>query len=237
MDYNPIICAIDTIDQWKAGKIARDLRGSVGAIKLGLEFYTSNGRLGIQQVVSQNTPLFLDLKFHDIPNTVAGAVMATSGMQVTMMTVHAAGGREMLKRAVEASNEIAENTGSIRPMILGVTVLTSMDDTDLLETGVAAKKAADQVLRLAELAESCQVDGIVCSPHEISAVRKQCSQDFKIVTPGIRPSGSVEKDDQKRIMTPKEAIERGADYLVIGRPITQAENPVAAAKEILASLD
>jgi orotidine-5'-phosphate decarboxylase len=231
---NPIICAVDTPDVVKAAALAGELRGSVGALKLGLEYFTANGVRGVQSIASSQFPIFLDLKFHDIPNTVAKAIAATAGIDTFMMTVHTAGGRAMLQAAIDASMEVAATTGKDRPLIVGVTVLTSLDQDDLLMVGVR-DHLDEQVKRLADLAQSAGLDGVVCSPHEIALLRKQCGVDFALVVPGIRPEGS-DAGDQKRVMTPKEAMEQGADYLVIGRPITGAKNPKQAAQEILKSL-
>ena len=196
--------------------------------------FTANGAAGVQGLANNETPVFLDLKFHDIPNTVAKAIKATAGINTFMMTVHTSGGRDMLRAAIDASMEVADLTGSERPLIVGVTVLTSMDQDDLSIVGIR-EKLTDQVLRLADLAQSSGLDGVVCSPYEIQMIKKHCGSDFKLVVPGIRPAGS-DAGDQKRIMTPKQAIENGADYLVIGRPITESISPASTAAEILASL-
>ena len=232
---NPIICAIDTPEIAAARELAQAVHPHVGALKLGLEFFTANGSAGVAKLASEETPVFLDLKFHDIPNTVASAIRATAGINSFMMTVHTAGGRAMLQAAIDASNEVAEATGKMRPMIIGVTVLTSMDQADLHMTG-CMDDVHDQVKRLADLAQACRLDGVVCSPYEITMLRETCGEDFKLVVPGIRMPEQHGKDDQKRVMTPKEALERGADYLVIGRPITSAPDPAGAAKAIAASL-
>jgi orotidine-5'-phosphate decarboxylase len=234
MNSNPIICAVDSTDVDHASHLAAKLSGNVGAIKLGLEFFTANGAAGVHLLMSKGLPVFLDLKFHDIPNTVARAIRATAGIDTFMMTVHTGGGRAMLQAAIDASMEVADTTGKHRPLIIGVTVLTSLDQDDLSILGIP-HKVTDQVKRLADLAQSAGLDGVVCSPHEIHSLREQCGFDFTLVVPGIRPEGSG-KGDQKRVMTPKEALERGADYLVIGRPITEAEDPAQAAKAISASL-
>lgn len=233
--HNPIICALDTTDIAHARTLTAQVRPHVGAIKLGLEFFTSNGSVGVQLLMSEKMPVFLDLKFHDIPNTVASAIRATAGINTFMMTVHTSGGRDMLRAAIDASMEVAELTGSTRPLIIGVTVLTSMDQADLTMVGVESN-LHDQVKRLADLAQSSGLDGVVCSPYEINMLRQSCGQDFTLVVPGIRPPEQQGTDDQKRVMTPKEALERGADYLVIGRPITSAENPANAAESIYKSL-
>jgi len=232
---NPIICAVDATDIARAQEITGALAGTAGAIKLGLEFFTANGAAGVQQVVDKRLPVFLDLKFHDIPNTVSKAIQATAGIDTFMMTVHTAGGRAMLQAAIDASNEVAAITGQERPLIIGVTVLTSMDQDDLHIIGVD-NRLNDQVLRLADLAQSSGLDGVVCSPHEIALLRKHFGDDFVLVVPGIRPEGSS-TGDQKRIMTPRDAIEKGADYLVIGRPITEAPDMRKATQDILTSIN
>jgi orotidine-5'-phosphate decarboxylase len=215
-------------------ELAQQLKGYIGALKLGLEFFTANGAAGVRTIAAKGLPIFLDLKLHDIPNTVAKAVEATAGMDVFMMTVHAVGGKVMLQAAVDAANHIATITGKEKPLVVGVTMLTSLDQGDMENIGVN-DSVANQVKRLADLAQRSGVDGVVCSPQEISLLRAQCGKDFTLVVPGIRPEGT-DKGDQKRVMTPKEALAQGADYLVIGRPITGAENPKTAAQAILQSL-
>lgn len=232
--HSPIICAIDTTDVEQARDLVAAVRPYCGAIKLGLEYFVANGAKGVRALADFHSPVFLDLKFHDIPNTVAKAIEATAGIDSFMMTVHTSGGRAMLQGAIDASMRVAEMTGTERPLIVGVTVLTSMDQMDLEMIGMSHRLDA-QVKRLADLAQSAQLDGVVCSPYEISMLREACGEDFVLVVPGIRPE-SAEKGDQKRTLTPKEALERGADYLVIGRPITQAKDPEAAAKEIYLSV-
>lgn len=227
---NPIICAVDTTDMWQAEAITQAIKPHVGGIKLGLEYFTAHGADGVRMITDMKVPVFLDLKFHDIPNTVAKAIRATAGINTFMMTVHTAGGRTMLQRAIEASDEVSQLTGQARPMIVGVTVLTSMDQDDLEMIG-CKEQLHDQVLRLADLAQCSGLDGVVCSPYEINMLRQHCGDDFVLVVPGIRPA-TAEKNDQKRVMTPKEALDRGADYLVIGRPITQSGNVAEAAKRI-----
>ncbi len=228
MKLNPIICAIDTTDVATAKKLVQAVSGSVGAIKLGLEFFTANGAAGVNAVAG-DVPLFLDLKFHDIPNTVAGAVRATQGINAFMLTVHTSGGKAMMQSAAKAAKDLPN-----KPMIIGVTVLTSMDVGDLESVGIK-NDIKNQASKLADLAQQSGLDGVVCSPHEIEILRKQCGKDFKLIVPGIRPTGSA-AGDQKRVMTPKEALAKGADYLVIGRPITEAENPAKAAQDIFAGL-
>ncbi len=222
-----IFVALDTTDVGRAADLAAALAGLVGGVKLGKEFFTANGPEGVRRVVAGTAlPLFLDLKFHDIPNTVAGAVSAALPLGPTILNVHASGGRAMMQAA---ANAVAEAPGP-KPLMLAVTVLTSLGDEDLIELGVTAG-AEQQVVRLAELAQASGMDGVVCSAREITALRAACGADFKLVVPGIRPAWAA-TGDQKRIVTPAEAVALGADYLVIGRPITGADDPAAAAKRI-----
>lgn len=230
---NPIICAIDTTRTPKAKALIGEVSPHVGAIKLGLEFFTAHGAAGVKDVLPEGTPLFLDLKFHDIPNTVAGSIRATAGINAFMMTVHTAGGKAMMRAAKEAADELAETTGH-RPLVVGVTILTSMDEADLVSVGYQ-NDVQEQVRKLAGLAQESGLDGVVCSPFEIAMLRAQCGQDFTLVVPGIRPEGS-DAGDQKRVLTPKEALDAGASYLVIGRPITGAGTPAEAAGAIARSL-
>lgn len=234
MTANPIICALDTQEVDTATAISREVMGHVGAVKLGLEFFTANGAAGVKQITQLGVPLFLDLKFHDIPNTVAKAIAATAGMNMFMMTVHTTGGHNMLRAAMDASDRVAQTTGKERPLVIGVTLLTSLDQDDISLIGFNAT-VQEQVLRLADLAQSAGLDGVVCSPFEIAPIRKACGSELTLVVPGIRPEGSA-AGDQKRIMTPKEALTRGADYLVIGRPITEAADRASAAQQIADSL-
>ena len=230
---NPIICALDTTDIPQAKTLSQQLAGSVGALKLGLEFFTANGAAGVAQIASAAFPVFLDLKFHDIPNTVAKAIKATACIDAFMMTVHTQGGQAMMRASADSASENAVKTGKNRALIVGVTILTSLDQNDLSSIGVAGN-VADQAVRLAELAQKSGLDGIVCSPHEIELIRKACGPDFTLVVPGIRPAGSA-SGDQKRVLTPKEARDLGASYLVIGRPITEAADPKTAAGASLGS--
>ena len=231
---SPVFAAIDTQDLARAAALARDLSGTVGGLKIGKEFFTTHGPDGVRAAIAGER-LFLDLKFHDIPNTVAGAVRAAVHLRPFMLTVHASGGPAMLAAAAEAAREAAEDAGVARPLILAVTVLTSLDDTDLAAIGQRAP-ASEQVKRLALLARDSGCDGAICSPHEIAALRTACGPDFKLVVPGIRPAWAA-AGDQKRVMTPAEALAAGADYLVIGRPINAAEQPLAAARRIAAELE
>jgi len=227
----PVFCAIDTIDLAFAARAARAAAAAGFGIKLGKEFFTAHGPSEVRGVVPEAVPLFLDLKFHDIPNTVAGAVRsAASAMRPKMLTIHAAGGAAMIRAAVEAAK-----ASDSKPWILAVTVLTSMDQSDLLATGVPGG-VSDQVVRLAKLAQGAGADGVICAATEIALLRQACGPHFKLVVPGIRPAGAA-AGDQKRVMTPAEAMKLGADHLVIGRPITEAPDPEASARAIAAELE
>ena len=229
-----IFCAIDTSDLDRAKTLALGLVGSVGGIKAGFEFFSAHGPAGVQELKQTGLPLFLDLKLFDIPNTVAGAIGAAAVCQPAMITLHASGGRAMMRAAVEANRRVAEELEQVLPLLLGVTVLTSFDQNELGETGINSS-VGEQVLLLAELAQTSGLDGVVCSAHEIEALRSVCGEEFKLVVPGIRPTWA-KRDDQKRIVTPVEAVARGADYLVIGRPISAAADPGAAARRISAEI-
>ncbi len=231
---NPILVAIDTPELDRARALSQSLAGAVGGIKLGLEFFNAHGPAGIAQVAGNRGDLFLDLKYHDIPNTVAGAVRAAVKLQPMILNVHAGGGPAMMRGALEAAEEESDRLGITRPKVIAVTVLTSMDDGDLDAVGQKGP-STDQVVRLARLTQDCGLAGVVCSPREIAAIRAACGPDFTLVVPGIRPAGAA-VGDQKRVMTPRQAIDAGADWLVIGRPITGAPDPVAAAREILREL-
>jgi orotidine-5'-phosphate decarboxylase len=225
-----IFCAIDTTDLDQAVGWSTALNGRVGGIKIGKEFFTAHGSQGVCRLTASGLPLFLDLKFHDIPNTVAGAIRAALPLRPRMINVHAAGGSAMMRAAAEA----AAGAGPSRPLVLAVTVLTSLDDADLVAIGINDPAEA-QVLRLAQLAQAAGLDGVVCSAKEIKPLRQALGPDFKLVVPGIRPAGA-DAGDQKRVMTPPDAVAAGADYLVIGRPITAAADPVDAARAIAASI-
>ncbi|MFN9542541.1 MAG: orotidine-5'-phosphate decarboxylase [Alphaproteobacteria bacterium] len=222
----PVYCALDTTDLGKALELAVAIKPWVGGIKLGLEFFNANGPQGIARLAEIGLPVFADLKMHDIPNTVAGGIRAVLPLGISIVNVHAGGGRAMMKAAAEA----AATAGPRRPKVIAVTVLTSMDVSDLNETGVHGAPA-DQVIRLATLARDAGMDGVVCSAHEIEPLRKALGPGFMLVVPGIRPAGA-DTGDQKRIMTPAEALKHGADWLVIGRPITGAADPASAARAI-----
>jgi orotidine-5'-phosphate decarboxylase len=225
-----ILVALDMTDVDSAKALAITLSGHVGGIKLGKEFFTANGPAGVKAVTGGGQPLFLDLKFHDIPNTVAGAIRSAMALGPMILNVHASGGVAMMKAAAAAIAEAPKTREGLRPLLIAVTVLTSLGDEDMPQIGVQGS-AAEQVIRLARLAEGAGLDGVVCSAHEITAIRAACGPDFKLVVPGIRPTWAA-KGDQKRVMTPSEAVKLGADYLVIGRPIAAAADPVGAAKRI-----
>jgi orotidine-5'-phosphate decarboxylase len=218
-----LIVALDTADVATAKAWADAVAPHCGMFKLGLEFYLANGAAGFHAVAGR--PVFLDLKLHDIPNTVAGAVRAVLPLQPRMLTVHAAGGAAMLRAARDAAGHAPH-----RPLILGVTVLTSLDGAGLAATGVADPPAA-QVLRLARLALANGADGVVCSPLEVAMLRQELGQGAMLVVPGIRPAGAS-AGDQARVMTPAQAIAAGADWIVVGRPVTAATDPAAAAAAI-----
>lgn len=229
-----IYCAFDTTDLEYAVSLAGQLKGVIGGAKLGKEFFAAHGPSGVRAVAKAGLPVFLDVKYHDIPNTVAGAIRAVTPLGIKIVNVHAAGGREMMKRAAEAARETALKAGVVAPWVIAVTVLTSLDENDLDEIGLKGP-VSDRVVKMAELAQKSDMDGIVCSAQEISLVRAACGPDFKLITPGIRPQWAS-SDDQKRIVTPHDAVVSGSDVLVIGRPITKAEDPVEAAKRIVAEL-
>jgi orotidine-5'-phosphate decarboxylase len=225
---------IDTQDLGRAAALARAVAGLVGGVKIGKELFTAHGPDGVRAVAG-GVPLFLDLKFHDIPNTVAGALRSAIHLRPAFVNVHASGGKAMLEAAVQAVAEGAEDAGVPRPQLLGVTVLTSLGEDDLGDVGQAGP-LADQVLRLAHLAQSCGLDGVVCSPREIAAIKAACGPDFVLMVPGIRPAWAA-SGDQKRVMTPGEALAAGADYLVIGRPVTGAQDAAAAARRIVEEIE
>lgn len=225
---NPIICAIDTPDLEQAKNLATDIKENIGAAKLGLEFFCRNGANGVREIADLDLPIFLDLKFHDIPNTVEKAIKSISNLNCLMTTIHMLNGRETIKKCVE----LRQNNTHGTPMIMGVTILTSHND--IKQLGMH-REINDQVLFLAEMAAEEGLDGIVCSPHEIEAIKSRFGDQLKLVCPGIRPEGS-NSDDQKRIMTPKQAVNLGANYIVIGRPITASENPKKTSGKILDSL-
>jgi orotidine-5'-phosphate decarboxylase len=226
---NPVFVALDTPEVSRAVDIAARVLPHVGGLKIGLEFLAANGPDGVKKIVELGLPVFADTKFHDIPNTVAGASREIAALGISMFNVHASGGTAMLRAAREAVSEVDP-----RVKLIAVTVLTSMDGTDVAQVGQRGPLEA-QVVRLAELASAAKLDGVVCGASEIQAVRRATGPDFLIVVPGIRPRGSA-MHDQRRSMTPAEALRVGADILVVGRPITAASDPAEAARAIVEEL-
>ena len=227
---NPIILAVDSSSISEAETLASDLKDYIGGIKLGMEFFNSFGPEGFKTIKKLNIPIFLDLKLHDIPITVYKTVKILLDLEPAIINVHASGGKEMMMAASRALKE----SNNVKTKIIAVTVLTSLDNNDLKEIGFD-EKSDTLVVKLANLVKDSGLDGIVCSAKEISLVRKSIGDDFILVVPGIRPHKD-KLNDQKRVMTPKEAISLGADLLVIGRPITNAENKIKATKEILSQI-
>jgi orotidine-5'-phosphate decarboxylase len=223
-----LIVAIDTADLARAANLARSVQAHCGLFKLGLEFFLANGPSGVREISGR--PIFLDLKLHDIPNTVAGGIRAILPLAPRMVTLHAAGGAAM----IEAARMAAESAGVGRPMLLAVTVLTSLDTAALAATGVSDEPGS-QALRLARMALAAGADGLVCSPHEVAMLRQALGAEVKLVVPGIRPTGTA-VGDQARTMTPAGAVKSGADWIVVGRPITEASDPGAAAAAIAAGI-
>lgn len=240
-DKEKIIVALDVKTAGAAREIIDELRGEVGAFKIGLQLFTAAGASFVREIVAGGEKVFLDVKFHDIPNTVAKAAVEVARLGVWMFNVHAVGGSEMLARTIETVREACEREALRQPKIIGVTVLTSSDEKTLSEVGIETETGA-QVLRLAKLTAKCGLDGIVAAPQETRLIRENLGDDFLIVTPGIRqsPDGGSEvgtSDDQKRVMTAGEAIAAGADFLVIGRPILLAANRVEAVEKILGEIE
>ncbi len=230
MNDPKIIVALDFAEKKQALDFARKTTPAQCRLKVGKELFTSAGRGVVEGLVARGFDVFLDLKFHDIPNTCAKAVLAAADMGVWMVNVHASGGRRMMEAAAEA----LQHRQGEKPLLIGVTVLTSMDQSDLDEVGIGVSPV-EQVGRLARLAESSGLDGVVCSAQEVGFIRQQCGTGFLTVTPGIRPAWS-QTQDQKRIMTPADAVKAGVDYMVIGRPITQADVPQEACQKVLSEL-
>lgn len=230
-----IFCAIDTPDADRALALARAVAAGGGSIKLGLEFFNARGPQGIAAITKAlpDLPLFLDLKYHDIPNTVARAVRAAVPLRPAYINVHASGGSAMMRAAQDAAGDEATRLGIPAPKVLAVTILTSMDEAALAETGFRPP-IAERVVQLAKLTQDAGLTGVVCSAHEIAAIRAVCGPGFVLMVPGIRPADhKAGSDDQKRVMTPAQAVAAGATHLVIGRPITEHADPAAAIRAIL----
>ncbi|WP_114890269.1 orotidine-5'-phosphate decarboxylase [Haemophilus influenzae] len=225
-----IIVALDFEKEAEALALVDQIDPSLCRLKVGKEMFTTLGINFIKQLHQRNFDVFLDLKYHDIPNTVARAVRSAADLGVWMVDLHASGGLRMM----EDAKKILEPYGKDAPLLIAVTVLTSMEDLDLLQIGINASPM-EQVLRLAHLTQRAGLDGVVCSPQEVEILRNACGEDFKLVTPGIRPIGT-DFGDQRRVMTPTAAIRAGSDYLVIGRPITQADNPAEILRSINVSI-
>ena len=225
-----IIVALDYEKEAEALALVDQIDPSLCRLKVGKEMFTTLGINFVKQLHQRNFDVFLDLKYHDIPNTVARAVRSAADLGVWMVDLHASGGLRMMEEA----KRILEPYGKDAPLLIAVTVLTSMEDLDLLQIGINASPR-EQVLRLAHLTQRAGLDGVVCSPQEVEILRNACGEDFKLVTPGIRPIGA-DFGDQRRVMTPTAAIRAGSDYLVIGRPITKADNPVEVLRSINASI-
>lgn len=231
---NPILVALD-VDTAEAAMTAADaVRGAVGGLKIGKQLFTAEGPQLVRALVARGDRVFLDLKYHDIPSTVAGAVRAAAGLGVWMVNVHASGGARMMEAARQAADDAAGATGQ-RPLVIAVTVLTSMDEDALRSVGVS-RPVAEQVAALAGMARDAGLDGVVASPQEIGVIRARCGPDFLVVTPGIRSGPAVAGDDQARTLSAREAMDAGASYLVIGRPILKAADPAQAARAIADSL-
>lgn len=227
---SPLIIALDFENPERALSLAEQLGNKRCRVKIGKELFTRSGPALVEKLVSLGFDVFLDLKFYDIPNTVSRACLAAADLGVWMINVHALGGRNMLLAAREALEKRQQ-----RPLLVAVTILTSFERVDLYAIGLHGM-LEENVLRLARLSHNCGLDGVVCSPHEIVQVRRATGYDFKLVTPGVRPADSSQ-DDQKRVMTPEEALKLGADYLVVGRPITAASEPLQALLDIEASIE
>jgi orotidine-5'-phosphate decarboxylase len=230
-----LIVALDVNSRDSALSLVQTLRPRVQRFKVGLELFTACGPALVREILEKGGQVFLDLKFHDIPNTVARAAVSAARLGVGMFTIHLSGGPLMARRAADELEAHCQVYRVQRPKILGVTVLTSLSPADLEELGVG-RSVEDQVVALAEMGKAAGLDGVVCSPLEARLIREVCGREFLVVTPGIRPEGS-EPDDQSRTLTPKVALEAGADFLVVGRPIVKADDPLEAAENILLQMD
>ena len=235
MKNKKLIIALDVDTTGKALDLVRQLHSVAGMFKVGSQLFTAAGPQIVRDILAHDSKVFLDLKFHDIPHQVAGAARSAAELGVSLFTIHASGGSEMMRRAVDSVNEVEAKTG-VRSKVLAISVLTSIDETILGQIGVISTPA-ESVLRLVKLAEAAGVDGVVASPQEIESIRQTVSnREFLVVTPGIRPAAN-QAGDQKRVATPAAAIAAGASYLVVGRPITGAPDPLAAAEAIIADME
>jgi orotidine-5'-phosphate decarboxylase len=229
-----LIVALDVDTSEQATDLVRQLAGEVGMFKIGKQLFTHAGPQAVRQIQDLGGEIFLDLKFHDIPNTVAKAAIEATRLGVKMFNVHASGSLEMMRMTVKEVKRVCRQQNLRKPIMLAVTVLTSLNQDDLQRVGVE-RKVADQVVRLALLTKEAGMDGVVASPHEVADIREACGRRFVIVTPGIRPpDGNF--NDQQRVMTPQEAVRGGVDYIVVGRPIIEAKDPIAAARAIVADM-
>ncbi len=226
---------IDVPDLAVATPLIRSLAGVAGWLKVGSELFTAEGPAAVK-TVGEAARVFLDLKFHDIPNTVARAVASATSLGVGMLTVHIGGGSAMLRAACDAAREAAARTGGDRPLVIGVTVLTSLSAAELKEVGIEVARAEDQVARLVDLALAAGLDGVVASPREAARVRNRGGEALRIVTPGVRPNG-VPRDDQSRTATAADAVREGADLVVVARPVIQARDPAAAARGLIQEIE
>ncbi|NPV91424.1 MAG: orotidine-5'-phosphate decarboxylase [Firmicutes bacterium] len=231
-DQERLIVALDVDSLEEAKKIARRLQPHVGAFKIGMQLFTAHGPQVVKEIQQLGCRVFVDLKYHDIPNTVAQAGRVLTRLETFMFNVHAAGGREMMRQTVEAVHEEADRHGLVPPIVLAVTVLTSISDQQWKDEVGGRRGIPGQVVHWARMAQEAGLDGVVASPQEIGAIRKACGDRFVIVTPGVRPAGA-DLNDQQRVMTPGQAVKAGASYLVVGRPIMKASDPVRASIEIV----
>ncbi len=230
-----LIVALDVDSMEQAKTLVQRLAGEVGMFKIGKQLFTHAGPRAVELIQQLGGEIFLDLKFHDIPNTVAKAAIEATRLSVKMFNVHASGSLEMMRTTVKEVERVCRREKMRRPIMLAVTVLTSLNQDDLQRVGVE-RKVADQVVRLALLTKEAAMDGVVASPHEVADIRAACGPSFVIVTPGIRPAES-NRNDQQRVMTPADAVRAGVDYIVVGRPIVEAPNPVDAARAIVADME
>ena len=236
MSQNQLIVALDVEDLAAANQLITILSDDVKWFKVGKQLFTSVGPAAVKLLHDAKKNIFLDLKFHDIPNTVAGAVGSATKIGANIINIHASGGLEMMRAATEVAEKQASELGSPKPTLLGVTILTSVDEANFQRDFGTPRRLADQVAYLAELSQKAGLDGVVASPLEIGLIREVCGDDFVILTPGVRPVWAA-SNDQQRVMTPAEAIDAGADYIVVGRPITASDNPREAARRILQEID